>query len=228
TNVLPSASGYVPMPSLVVDTTALDARPRGAIAGRSTAGVAAQYAGDKTKLYENVSGTWTDRTPDGLTATGDGERWEFVQWKTKSLATNFSDVPQSISFGDEAFAALTTAFQARHIAVIRDFVVFGNTFDGDDGNVPSRVRWSAFNDETDYTVSASTLSDFQDLKTAAVERVLGGEFGIILQSDSTWRMSFVGAPTAFEFDEVLPGIGTIAPGAAVRFGDSVFFLSSRG
>lgn len=228
TNVLPSASGYVPMPTLVADTTALTARPRGAIAGRSTAGVATQYAGDETKLYQNASGTWTDRSPSGLVATGAGERWEFVQWKNKILATNFSDVPQQITFGDMAFEDLTTDFQSRHIAVIGDFVVHGNTFDGTDGNVPSRLRWSAFNDETDYTVSASTLSDFRDLKTAAIERVLGGSFGVILQGNSTWRMDFAGAPTAFETAEVLPGIGTIAPGAAVRFGDNVYFLSERG
>src|SRR3546814_13219921 len=41
-------------------------------------------------------------------------------------------------------------------------------------------------------------------------------------------MSFVGAPAVFQFDEVLPGIGTIAPGAAVRFGDATYFLSERG
>lgn len=227
-NVLPYASGYLPMQEFASQTTALTARPRGAIAARSQAGTAYQYAGDAGKLYENVSGTWTDRSKLGGYSTGTGEHWEFVQWKNKVLATNYSDNPQQITFGDAAFADLTSDFKARHITAIRDFVVFANTLDGVDGAVPGRVRWSAFNNETDYTVSPSTLSDYQDLKVGANERILGGEFGVILQTNSTWRMTWTGAPTVFQFDEVLPGIGLIAPGAAVRFGDTVYFLSERG
>src|SRR5690606_30942078 len=126
--------------------------------------------------------------------TGDEERWEFAQWKNKCLAVNFSDNPQQIIFGGSEFSDLTSALKARHIAVIRDFVVMANTNDGVDGNVPSRVRWSAFNDETDWTVSASTLAGSNDLKTAEVSRIFGGEFGVIFQPGAVWRMSFVGSP----------------------------------
>lgn len=41
-------------------------------------------------------------------------------------------------------------------------------------------------------------------------------------------MSFVGAPVVWQFDEVLPGIGLIAPGAAAQDGDVIYFLSSKG
>lgn len=232
TNVLPSRSGYAPFPQLVLSTNALDARPRGAIQARDKDGNVYQFAGDASKLYENQSNTWTDVSKSGGYSTGDEEHWEFAPWKNKVLATNFDDNPQQITFGGANFSDLTTDFKARHITVIRDFVVFANTFDSSDGNVPSRVRWSAFNDETDYTVSTSTLSDFQDLKTAAVDRIFGGEFGVVLQTNSVWRMSFVGvvgsSPVVFQFDEVLPGIGIIAPGAAAQDGDIIYFLSNRG
>lgn len=228
TNVFPSASGYRPVPSLEPVTSALEDRPRGAIRGRDSAGNAFEYAGDAGKLYRNVGGTWTDASRVGGYATADEERWEFVQWKNKILAVNFSDNPQQITFGDTNFSDLTSDFRARHIAVVRDFVVAANTFDAVDDLVPSRVRWSAFNNETDWTVSPATLADYQDLKVAAVERIFGGEFGVVFQRNSVWRQSFVGAPVVFQFDEVLPGVGLIAPGAAVRDGDTIYFLSDRG
>lgn len=228
TNVFPSASGYLPVGALTPVTDALDARPRGALQARDKDGNVFQYAGDAAKIYENTTGAWTDRSKSGGYSTADGERWEFVQWKNKVLGVNFSDNPQQITMGGSAFSDLTTAFRAKHIAVVRDFVVAANTFDSTDDEVPSRVRWSAFNDETDWTVSPATLSDFQDLQTAEISRVFGGEFGVIFQPNSVWRMSFVGAPVVFQFDEVLPGIGLIAPGAAVRDGAIVYFLSTNG
>jgi hypothetical protein len=227
-NCLAGPSGYLPFRDLVIATTALGNRPRGAIQARDENGDVYQYAGDETKLYENVDGVWTDRSKGGGYATGSGEIWEFAAWKNKILATNFTDNPQSIIFGAANFADLTTALKARHIAVVRDFVVLGNTFDVSDGAVPSRVRWSAFNDETSWTVSPATLSDFQDLKVSKVERIFGGEYAVILQPDRVWRMSFVGAPVVFQFDEVLPGIGVIAPGAAAQDGEVIYFLSSKG
>ena len=227
-DVFPSARGYTPVPAYTSATDALAGRPLGAIQARDTSDNAFQYAGDATALYQNVDGTWTDRSNVGGYSAAPEGRWDFAVWKDKVLATNFVNNPQQITFGSSAFSNLTTAFKAKNIAVVRDFVVFGNTNDSSDGSVPSRVRWSAFNDETDYTVSASTLSDFQDLKTGAIVRMFGGEYGVIFQEQSVVRMTFVGAPVVFQFDEVVPGIGLIAPGAAVQVGDAVYFLSNKG
>jgi hypothetical protein len=226
-NVIPGQSGYEPFRAHAVTTTELDTRPLGAIQARDENGDVFQYAGDTAKLYQNVDGTWTDKSLGGGYATGTGEIWEFVSWKNKILAVNFSDNPQAATFGG-LFTNLTTDLKARHIAVIRDFVVMGNTFDATDGEVPSRVRWSAFGDETSWTVSPTTLADYQDLKISKVERIFGGEYGVIFQSDRVWRMSFVGTPTVFQFDEVLPGIGVLAPGAAAQDGEIIYFLSSKG
>jgi hypothetical protein len=41
-------------------------------------------------------------------------------------------------------------------------------------------------------------------------------------------MTFTGAPTVWQFDEVLPGIGVIAPGAAAQDGEVIYMLSSKG
>ncbi|MEQ8504585.1 MAG: hypothetical protein RIB80_04615 [Rhodospirillales bacterium] len=234
TNTFPARNGFKPVQEFsAVSASALDARPRGAIQARDKDLNVYQYAGDAAKLYQNVAGTWTDRSKSGGYNTGTDERWEFAVWKNKVLGTNFSDSPQQITPGDAAFSDLTTAFKARHLATVRDFVVFGNTDDSTDGKVPGRVRWSAFGDETDYTVSASTLSDFNDLKASPVERIFGGEYGVVMQRNAIWRMTFTGAfagqtPIVFQFDEVLPEVGPIAPGAAAQRGDTIYFLSDVG
>src|SRR5262245_1976627 len=143
-NVLPGPSGYIPFQDIAVATNTLTARPRGAIQARDQSDTVFQYAGDATKLYQNVDGTWTDRSKVGNYSTATNDIWELVAWKNKVLAVNgFTDNPQSITFGGANFADLTTDLQAKHIAVVRDFVVMGNTEDAVDGTVPSRVRWSA-------------------------------------------------------------------------------------
>lgn len=160
------------------------------------------------------------------TASEDG--WELIRWRDQVLATNYTNDPQEITLGDANFADLTTALKIKHWAVVRNFVMAGWTNDGVDGEVPWRVRWCAFNDPSDWTVSPTTLADYEDLYQKKIQRVFGGEYGIIMQDTAITRATFVGAPTVFQFDEVVNDIGLIAPGAAVQLGDKIFFLSERG
>lgn len=228
TNVLPHQKSYLPWPSQSVYSSAIDARARGAILARDKDDNVYNYVGNATKLYRLVTTTQTDASLAPYT-TGAEERWSFAQWGQTVIATNFADNPQVITLGGTTFANLTTALKARHVTVIRDFVVFGNTFDATDGNVPNRVRWSAFGDSTDYTVSAATQSDFQNIQSGGwVQGITGGEYGLVFQDAAVQRMTYVGSPVVFQFDEILPGIGTPAPGSIAQMGDMVFFLSQRG
>lgn len=232
TNAVPSRTGYQPFGALSIVTAAISARPIGGIEAFDNSGTSYQYVGDAGNLYELNENdlTWTEVSKAATTyATASTDYWEFVRWENKVLGVNFADNPQQITFGGANFTDLTTAFKARHITVIGDFVVMGNTYDGSDGNVPNRVRWSAQGDETDYTVSTSTLSDYRDLTTGgAIQKILGGEVGIIISERSVFRMSYIGAPVVFQIDEVMPDIGTPSPGSVCRLGDSVYFLSSQG
>ena len=229
-NALPGRNSYKPFPQHSALTGALTARARGAIDARDRSQNVYQYAGDATKLY-NLSGTtWNDvsRSSGGVYTTGAEERWEFVVWKDKILATNYSDDPQSIAMGGANFAAFTTALRARHIFVVGDHVVLANTFDGTDGDVADRVRWSAFEDETDFTVSPVTGSDFRDLKGGPIQRGFGGEFGVLFSLEHTYRMDPVGSPTFFRINQTIPEIGLIGPGAGARIGSQIFIWSNRG
>lgn len=231
-NVVPHANGYKPLPSLQVYSDALSARPRGMFVARDADNTVYTYVGDETKLYSLADAAWTDvsRTASAYTTAATGY-WEFAKWGENLLATNFANEIQKIALGGTNFADLDGGPpKARHIAVVRNFVVTGNTFDSVDGNVPNRVRWSAADDEESWTVSASTQADYEDLYGAGgwVQRVFGGEYGVVFQESSVWRMTYVGTPTIFTFDEVLPKHGLLAPGAACQFGDLIFFLSPVG
>lgn len=231
-NCVPAERSYQPFPSLTTFTDALTARPRGGIEAFDKDEASHTYLGDATKLYELDESdlTWTDVTNSGgAYTTADGEVWRFARWKNKILCTNWSDNPQQITMGGANFSDLTSAFKARDIAVVRDFVVFGNTFDSTDGNRPNRVRWSAIDDETDYTVSATTLSDFRDIPVGGpIRKIVGGEVGIIVSERSILRMTYVGAPVVFQIDEILPDVGTISGGSVTSLGDSVFLISDQG
>lgn len=230
TNALPSRDGYQPAKSLSIVTGATATRPLGGIEEYGADGVSYQYVGDTANLYElNTNDLTWDNISGATYTTAAGEVWEFCRWENKVLAVNFTDNPQQVTLGGANFSDLTTALKARHITVVRDFVVMANTYDSGDGNVPNRIRWSAIGNEADWTVSASTLSDYRDLTTGgAVQKILGGEVGIIVSERSVFRMSFVGAPVVFQIDEILPDVGAIASGTVCRLGDNVYFASGQG
>lgn len=229
-NALPGLNSYQPLPQLVVTTNALTDRPRGAIEATDASANIYQYAGDETNLYSLSGSTWTDISKLATTyATAAGERWEFARWKEKIIATNFTDTPQAITFGGANFADLTTALRFRHVGIVKDFVVAGNTFDATDGTVRDRVRWCASGIETDWTVDPATLADFRDLNVGGgIQRIIGGEYGVILSEKSTFRMTFVGTPTVFQIDEVVPGVGCLAPGGAAVLSGFLFYPSEHG
>jgi hypothetical protein len=228
TNCLPGPNSYQPVGMLSPNTAALPSRPLGAISLVDRDNNLYQYAGDADDLYILNGSDWVVASRSGGYSASQGNRWEFAQWKNTVIATNYSDDIQVAAIGS-SFADLGAPFKAKHIAVIRDHVFAANTFDGDDGAVPDRVRWSAFNNSADWTVSPSTGADARDLqKGGAIKAILGGEFGIMISDTSTWRITWTGAPTWFQIDEVLPGIGTIASGSVVQWGDFVYFLSEQG
>lgn len=231
-NVRPHASGYRPLPSHDAYAEALTAYPRGATYAKDWDDNFYTYAGDETALYSLVSGAWSDvsRTASAYTC-GASDYWEFAQWEEKIVATNFANEMQVIDVGGGNFADLAGAPpKARHIAVVRNFLVAGNTNDASDGNVANRVRWCGADNIESWTVSASTQADKEDLYGSGgwVQRVFGGEYGVIFQERSAWRMTYQGSPTIFSFDEVAPGVGLLAPGGAAQDGDQIFYLSNRG
>lgn len=231
TNVIPDAASYRPFPTLVAFATGVAGRCRGGIVATDGAGNNYNYVGDGSALYSLVANSFTSvsRAVGGAYSIATDDFWEFVNWGNTIIGVNgFSDLPQQISLGGANFANMSVGVKAKHIAVMRDFVVMGNVSDSA-ANV-YRVRWCAINNPTSFTVDAATLADFQDLPSEGgpVQKVLGGEFGVVLQQKSVWRMLFVGSPLVFQFDRVHSNIGAHAPQAAVRYQHMTFFLAEDG
>lgn len=252
TNVIPWVDGYKSFPSLsVISSNALTAKFQGGIFGRDKSANVYMYAGDATTLYALSSAAWTNVSGSGSLLTGGGDIlttesglelaledyattvddwWEFIQWGETIIAVNgHLDRPQVITLGGANFDALGgTPPRARHIAIIRDFVVLGNINDGT--GYPSRVRWSAINNSADWTVSAATQSDYQDLQGDGgwIQKIIGGQYGLVFQERAIWRMTYVGSPEIFQFDLIEKARGAAATQSVVAWGNMVFFLADDG
>lgn len=228
-NVFPAAASYKPVKDISIQSTAADARITGMGGAEDSAGNAFSFVGDSTKLYRYSGGTLNNVSKSGNYTTAAGERWAFAEYGTRVIASNFSDPIQSFSVGSSSlFADLAAAApRARTIATVRDFLVCGNIFDS--GDFPNRVRWSALGDPTNWTTSTTTQSDHQDIfEGGSVLAIAGGEYGVVFLDRSVVRMSYVGAPLIFQFDQVASNRGLAARDAFTRVGDITFFLDRDG
>lgn len=231
-NVIPGGDSYLQFPGLTVYSDALTARCQGAIFAKDSGGNSFNFAGDATKLYKLAIAAWSNVSKVGGYSTNSDERWFFSTYGQRVLATNFTDAIQTYLMGtSSAFADLSaTAPKARYITAMRDFVVVGNTFDSVDGNVPNRIRWSAIGDPTSWTVSSSTQADYQDLDSSKgwVKQVIGGEYGVVFQERAINRMTYVGSPVIFQFDEIEINRGLLASGGVVKIGNFIAYLGLDG
>lgn len=228
-NVIPWKDSYKSFPSLsTYSANALGARCQGSYFARDNAGNVFNYAGDISKLYALQGASFSDvsRSAGGAYTTPTDGDWEFTQWGQTVIGVNGSDSNQFISLGGSAFAALAgTPPVARHIAVVRDFVVLGNIT-----NFPNRVQWSAIGDSENWTVSATTLADYQDLQGDGgwVAKIVGGEIGVVFRERDIWRMTFTGSREIFQFDQIEKQRGTFAPQSVINYGSAIFYLSEDG
>lgn len=229
TNVVPGANQYLPLLDISEVSNALTATCQGAVTMEDNDGNNYTFAGDATKLY-SISGVTVTDESKALGYTSNSEFWNFVKWNDQVIAAKWGDAPQVLSLGGSTFADLGgTPPQARTIAVVRDFVVTGNTFDGTDGAVTNRVWWSGFQDETEWTPGTNQC-DRQNLEGPGgrVQAIVGGEYGIVIMEGSIWRMDYVGTPLVFEFNEIEPGRGTPSPQSVVKQGADVYYLGQDG
>ena len=228
-NVVPNAKGYDSLNSITQVSDAIDARCRGAIAVRDSNGIVYTYAGTGTRLYELETAIHADVSKAGNYSLGDEESWNFVKWGDTLIAVNINTPTQSITLGGANFADLAgSPPKAKFITIINNFVVMANINDG--VSKPDFVRWSAINDQTDWTSDADTQSDsqqlFSDSETGSgeIRGITGGEYGNIFTEFSIWRMTYVGSPLIFEFKEVLPSIGLLFKNSLTQQGRISHFI----
>jgi len=227
-NAIPGARSYRSINALSSFTNALDSACQGAIWAQDNLGDYYYFAGDEGKLYRLAVFTFTDVSKvGGYLATN----WEFVKWDQRIIAVDINEPPQYFDMASSTvFADLAgSPPKAKHIAIVRDFIVLGNLNEGG-SNKASRLRWSGFNSSEQWTSTQATQSDFQDLlgRGGAIQKIVPGETGLIFQEHSIRRMTYVGPPTIFRIDEVEKDRGCYAPNSVAWFGSRVFFYSHEG
>jgi hypothetical protein len=157
------------------------------------------------------------------------QRWRFTQFGNVLIAANGGNRLQGFNVNtDTNFSDLAVdAPQSRYVTVVRDFVVSGYV---NDATVrANRVQWSALGDESSWTNSATTQADFQDIPDGgAVVGLTGGEFGLVFMDRSIHRMSYIGSPLVFQFDNISRNQGCYEANSIIQYGGTSFFLSDNG
>jgi len=218
-NVLPAADGYRPVRSLVTISDPLPATFKGGAAFISTNGTTYLLAGTANGLDLFSGGSWTPL----LTAMSVADRWRFTQFGNFVVAVNGVETKQ-VDLNAGTASTLTGCPSANGVAVVGDYVVITQA-----GGDKLLVKWSGFNDHTQWT-PGTNQSGFQPMLTGGeIKGIAGGEYGVILQRFRLVRMERTGDDEApFSFSEITPNFGCASSGSIAQAGRSVFFLSDRG
>ncbi len=226
-NVIPQLQSYRSFNSLSSFTNALTNVCLGAFWAQDANNVIYNFAGDNDRLYELQGGNnWVDVS--GASAPYASSNWEFTKFGNRVIACAIEAPLQKWDLGvDAAFSDLAgSPPQAKRIATIRDFVVLGDV----QSLGPNFVQWSGYNNSELWTPSLATQSDFQEIfgRAGRVQRIVPGEFGIIMMEQSIFRMDYVGPPVVFQFDEVERKKGTPAPNSVVWSGGLTWYYGWDG
>ena len=224
-NVYPRATGYGPFPNEVDYSGSADQDLNNVVAARGSDGTTKIFAAGSTKLFLLDS---TDLSLDNVSATtySTAARWRFTQFGNSLIAANEANTLQRYDLTTTGnFQNLSSdAPKAKFVTVVRDFVVGGSI-----GTNQFRVQWSGINDETVWTTTSTSQSDYQEIPDGgAIQGVTGGEFGLVLLERAIYRMSYVGTPLIFQFDNITRNLGCYEPNSVIQWQGITYFLSDDG
>ena len=224
-NCFPKAVGYGPFPQEVDYSDAAPQNLTAAAAAKDTNSVTSIYAAGTTRLFklDTTDFSWDDISAVTYSGTSG---WKFTQFGNSLIAANESNTMQYIDvMSGTTFANLAAdAPKAKFVTVVRDFVVSGYQ-----SSNKNRIQWSGINNEKTWTTSATTQADFQDVPDGGfVQGVTGGEFGLVLLERSIVRMSYVGTPLIFQFDNIARNRGCFEPNSVIQWQGITYFLGDDG
>lgn len=202
-------------------------------------GTFATASGDSRIVSQEENEVWEDLSKAGGYTVTVFKRWTFANFGTKVFAANRGIRTQVSQGGSNAFADVTDAPQFDYIDEVAGFIVGVLAIDNahGEGTQNYRVWWSAigngesFPDPTSDT-AINTQSGFQDLfgggTLRAVISGVGGHDAVIIADRRVWRMTYVGFPQIFRFDEIANDQGTVMPGSIAKFNTTLFFFGQNG
>jgi hypothetical protein len=177
----------------------------------------------------NISSTSDTGTVTFAYVTPTNQRWRFTQFGNVLIAANGGNRLQGYNLNSSStFQDLAAdAPQSRYVTVVRDFVV--SAYVNSSTVYPYRVQWSALGDESSWANSATTQADFQDIPDGgSIVGITGGEYGLVFMDRSIHRMSYVGSPLVFQFDNISRNLGCYEANSIVQYGGTSFFLADDG
>jgi hypothetical protein len=224
-NCYPKAVGYGPFPQEVDYSDDAPQALTAAAAAKDTNSITSIYAAGTTRLFklDTSDFSWDDISATTYSGTSG---WKFTQFGNSLIAANESNTMQYIDVvSGTTFANLAIdAPKAKFVTVVRDFVVSGYQTDN-----KNRIQWSGINNEKTWTTSATTQADFQNIPDGGfVQGVTGGEFGLVLLERSIVRMSYVGTPLIFQFDNIARNRGCFEPNSVIQWQGITYFLGDDG
>lgn len=232
-NCIPRARSYTPVRQLVGTGATLPAPAKGAAALQDPSGIVYNYAGDADQLYLAAAGAYIAAGLGGY-ALQDVEYWEFLAFLDDAVATGSHTVNLQVdpsfsgAFADVVFDPAdidNIAPKALHSAIVRDdFVMVGNL-----STDIKAVQWCGSGNIGIWTplVQQSGIQTLQE--GGAVTKILGGEYAVIFKEHAIYRAQYVPDPDiVFQFDNVAPERGTLAPGSVVQYGYRSWYLDTDG
>lgn len=229
-NCVPYSDSYGPFPEPIPYSSSAPATVVGAYSTKDLSGNVYTFLGTEGSLYKESATAINDvsRTASYTTAN-DGATWEFETFGNVVVGANGGDPLNYFTMGTSTqflnMSASASAPTARHIAVVKDFLVTGHQ-----PSAENRVQWSRQNNVFRYDISQRYQSDFQDLpgNDQLIKKITGGETGHVLTNRSAWLMTYVGSPIIFRFDEVAKNVGCQASGSVARYQGITFYLATSG
>lgn len=226
-NVVSSAIGYGPIPSAVAFSGSAAENLLSVYAAKNPDSTTQLFTAGFTKVYTCDGIGALTLVNSGYTAN---ERPKFTQFGKRVIFANNAEKLQSWTLGSStAFANLSAdAPIAKYVTVVRDFVVAANTYESS-AQQQYRVRWCDINNETNWTTSATSQADYQDIPDGGqIVGIRGGEFGLIFLERAIHRMTYIGTPFIFQFDNISRNKGCMVAGSIAQYQGITFFLSDDG
>lgn len=200
-NAVPVDGAYGPVKELLVSGPIGPGRPLAGIGGN------ASFVAYPSGLYRN--GARADAS--------ESVRWGFENWGDLTVIANGVD----LAYYDGTARTAIPGIKCGLVSRVKDFLVAADLTGS-----PSFIRWSAFNDITDWKPSKKTQADLNDMgaEFGAVMGVIGNENPFILQERSISRMTYAGPPVIFGFVRLSDHKGCISKGSVIDtpFGSGFF------
>lgn len=226
-NCYPVANGYAPFndiePYPNTDTQASEVLLT--TFGGKFGGQNVLFAASSAKIYkfDPANNNFADISKAGGYSA---DSWDITQFGPVMVAADGSNKLQSYDLSSSSlFGDLSVdAPRAKYVTVVRDFLVAANVAGSE-----STVYWSDINNETNWTPSPTSQSDFQVLPDGGdITGVSGGEYGLIFLERAIYRMTYSGSPFFFQFDAISRSLGCISNGSIAQLSDKTYFLADDG